>query len=459
MKKQSSKNGILAPTVTAVLFAVLIGLTGGLISALNRTSSGMEQVPFNLERITAVRETNPEEAGLCLLPEFIGITVNGERLGLSAHANTMNELFRLLAPVLSEELDPGRAEEGSEEVWLALAKAENTAYLRFHTELPDLLIGLFADLYAERAGERYVSAANVYEMFVLPYGERNDLRLAVRSADGRIVLYRSEAPAAVLRAEDLGQFVRSYRSALVPFAFAGEEYAAASRTEPVFLEPVNTRTMLITGGTALLIRNSRSEVNRLLRTFGVNPDKLLTTHDEPDGTGSYIDAQGVVYLRESAFEYAATDGGVPVENWIGYRKPGSVRLAEYIQTALSIVSELRGISKNYAGGDAGMFVSALSSENGRVTVTMQYSFDNVRISGLEPAFTAVFENECLVEASLNTVAVRGLSDRRDAMNEWWFFDYVERLGVIPRNVGLVYRSDFTADSVSAEWAALANAPK
>lgn len=459
MKTTGSKNSVLTPVLAAVFFALLIGLTWGLISTLSRSSRTAGQVPFDLERITAQRDSDPADVTQYLLPEFIGVTAGGERLGISAHANTMNALFSLLYPVLSECVSPRTAEAGTQTEWLALADEADSVYLRFHTELPDLLIGLFADLYTGRESNRTAAAADVYEMFVLPYREENDLRLAARSAEGEVVFYRLSAPEAVLNAEDLKQFVRSYRSAMTPFTFAGEDYAASSETEPVFLEPVTSRNMLITGGTALMIRNSRSEAEQLLRLFDVNPDKLLTSHTEPDGTGSYIDAQGVVYVRQSAFEYAATGDGVPVENWIGYTEPDSVSLTAYIRAALAIVAQIRGIGRNYTGGDAGMFLSELSSENGRVTVTLRYAFDNVRIAGLEPAFTAVFENGRLTEANLYTAAVRGLGDRRESMNEWWFFDYAERTGVIPRNVGLVYRSDFTADSISAEWSALAVIPQ
>lgn len=468
MKKNKAKKntGIIAMTVTAVLLAVLIGLAAALIMTFLATSAEVDT--FDLAQVTSGRDAADIDITGYFLPEFAGITTDGERMGVCSSANTVGELFRLVSPAIAEMLTAEHLAGGiTEEEWIALAEEENSVYLRFHERTPLSVLALFAGLYS---GNDSVNAPSGYavEMLILPYSEsfehRNGImRIAVRDSDGSASFYIKVQPGSVLTAEELAQTAASYQSSLRTFVFAGDDYPASSPTEPVFMSSVAFRNIIAIGGTGATIAENDGEAESLLRVFDINPDKLLSTHTEPDGSRSYIDTQGILYIRESEFEYRSTsDGGIHLSD-LTAAEWGST-LQNYISASVEVWNRIRDINRMYTGDEADLELSSVSSKDGTVTVTFAYAVDNLRIMTEKPAFTAVFEDGILRSATVFTIAVWNLGTRGQSANEWWFYDTLD--GVTPMNVTLVYRAnyasvysvDYDADSLAAEWAAVTEIP-
>ena len=318
------------------------------------------------------------------------------------------------------------------------------------------MIALFADASSdsEIAPERGQVSTYVREMFILPCsGSDSRIEIAVKDTDGNVFLYRKTYPMNMLTSEDLSEIVSSYRSAMTDFMFAGDHFDTASSTEPVFTDSLFTRNIIITGHTAMLIWNSEKELDGLMRVFGINPDKLLNTHiTDDEDEGKYIDTHGVLYVGESKFEYTATtDGGVDLSDIIGYTD--TISLREYIRAAISIYEDIRGINIYFTGRDADLAISNIYSDSSSLTLEFSYYFDNLKITGIEPALVVSFSKDRLIYAKMYTVAARSLGDRTESLTEWWYLGRLAKNGVTPINTSLVYRSDFLSESIKAEWAA------
>ncbi len=440
----------------AVLLALLLSLTVTMIYTISRSNLPTREETFDLDRLTAEKPAVPDEYTETLLPEFIGLTANGERRGISGSVNVMTDLYRAASVVLSDVLTAENAEtpEDGENYWRSLADEPASVYIRYHSELPDCIIGLYADWISGRDHERNAVSSYVYELFLLPYSDvGRAVTAAVRSIDGTVTVYRLPSPDTPLSENDLFSLILSYRSSLSAFTFAGDRYSAASPTEPIMLDTLFAREMLITDGTSFLIRGNRDEQERLGRIFGLNMDKLLSTYDETGGVISYTDAQGGLYLLTSSFEYTAEAGeGLDTEKLLGYT--GASGLDRMIRASLRIFTEIRAIGKNYTGGDAGICFDGIVSDGSTVTLTYRYTSDNIGITGLAPAYTVTFRDGVLVRAELNTVSAKRLAGRTELLHEWWFFEVLGGQNRLPLNVGLVYRCDFQAESIGAEWTAV-----
>lgn len=456
MKKRATqrRSDRIVLAAAAVLFVLLCVLTASMISVITNSSSVKSSVPFDLDRITADKNVEYADVSDTLLPSFIGITADGVRRGVSASTNTVAELYKTITPTLAAVLADEYAKSGDDRLWNSMAEAENSVYVRYHSELADYVISVFAE---HENNKRNSLNSYVYELILLPYSEASDtVTVAVRSLSGSVCVYEQPSPEEIITAEDLRRVQRAYRSGLKEFVFAGDRASAASPTEPIFLESISTRNILITGYSGSLVHNSGEEIETIMRLFSLNPDKLLNQHKEEDGSTSYIDTKGILYLRNSSFEYASTaDGGIPIENYIGYTEQAD--LMDYIQTAMTIFDEITAVSRHYTGGDADITLASVESRSGEVRLTYIYTFDNLKIADIEPAFTAVFEDGMLRSAKLYTLAVRNLGDRTQSFAEWWFADHLESYMTAEtppyRNIGLVYRSDFVSDAVKAEWCA------
>ncbi|MGN1408910.1 MAG: hypothetical protein ACI4XJ_01915 [Eubacteriales bacterium] len=448
MKQVSKKVTAIKLTLCAVLTLSLVVMTFYIVYMLNLTQG---QVSFDLESITADKSGYNIDIARYLLPEFIGITSDGEKSGISGSFNIMSELYREFSGVISEVMrDENRLDENTLG-WNELEKYESSVYIRYHSVLPDCVIGIFADSYAagdesfdsdtsgEYAGRGEVYSY-VYEMYIIPNTDGSGkIIIAVRDRNGDTAIYSADSES-IFTGESVEKMREAYLSSMYSYKMFGGE--------PVFVENVVARNVIITGNTAQ--SNTESDVIELMRLFALNPDKLLSSHENEEGNSSYIDTHGILSVTSSAFEYtSSSDGGIGIDDFIGHSDAGA--LEKYIKASISIINFIRSLNKNYAGGDAEIYFDSVSSSGGKVTLSFRYAFDGIVIEDIEPAFTAVFENGILRSARLYTISVRNLGDRQELMSEKMFIDIISSGGAKIKNTSLVYRGDFVSESVKAEW--------
>lgn len=439
-----------------VLFAVLCVLTSLTVYTIRwGWGNGGSAGEFDLARLANEARREETEVSGYLLPEFIGLTVSGKQLGVSASYYLISELYELLTPTIGQALTAAvpLAQELDDEVWNSYTSAETSVYVRYHNELTDGVVALFA---GRMQNLRFRDS--IREIFILP--SREETVVAIRSAAGEVIQYILPAYMTSVSANEISRFVRSYGSGMTPFLFNEETCVSLAWTEPIYAEALQTRNLIMTDGTSGLIQNSSDEREALLRLFGFNPDKLLNVHVEADGSSSYYDTEGILYLHRSAFEYlrSSEDTGLDVNDILGGSSAGkgvgstAETLKNYIQAAVLLYENLEKISRNYTGGDADILLRSMSSENGEVTLEFQYAFDNVPIADERAAYRVTFSAGRVLHIELHTIAVRALAERSESYREWWF---ASRLPAnrFSDNVRLVYRSDYLSESVSAEWAA------
>ncbi len=440
---------IIIQATAVALIVLLIVLTGAVIAAFGRSNLTSGNVPFNLDMLTADKKSNISEIDGYLTPEFIGLSFDGEKYGISTSSNIVSELYTLISPALSELIAEGNFSKADSALWDTLAENEKFVYVRYHAQITDNIIGMFADASSGvENNDRDRVLAYVYELFLIPTRSRGGLLLATRSSEGEVAFFEGES---LFDYDKFSNTALSYRSSFTRFVFAGEKFSSRLSTEPVFIDPIATREVMLSSNTGMFVFNNDSYREALMRLFSINPDKLLSEHEDPDGSISYADVHGMLYLRMSGFEYQSTsDGGVAIEKIIGYTEKIGVR--EYVRTSVELISQLRSINKFFVGNDADAMFYSVEASDGRVKITYEYALDNVRITGDSPAFVAEFENGKLVYAKTTAVAAKTLLSRVNSYSESWFFGTLES-GIVPLNVSLVYESDYKASSVLAKWAA------
>ena len=445
-KQNSNKADTIKIILCAALTLTLICLTLLLIYMLNFSQI---QVPFDLDSITAEKDGYSFDITKYFLPEFIGFTSDDEKLGISGSLNIMSELYKEVSPVISELLGEKNASSGTAADWERLENEEISFYIRYHSELPDCVIGIFADEYSDISKNRNTVTSYVYEMLLIPNTDGSGMiTLATKSRAGEVEVYCATI-SSVFTGDSISKMLESYNSYMYSYVIMNGE--------PVFTETVVTRNIIMTGSTAMFIQNnSDAEIKQLMRFFDLNPDKLLSSHVDEDGNGSYIDTHGILYITESCFEYSSTsDGGIGISDFIGKNESGSIK--DYIEASISIISFLRSMNKNYTGGDAEIYLDSVTSSGGIVTLTFMYAFDNIRITDISPAFTAVFEGDIVRSAKLYTMSVRNLGDRQEMISESSFLHFIgtdseKNSGTNQTcSTGLVYRGNFLSESVKSEW--------
>ncbi|MBO7404768.1 MAG: hypothetical protein J6V24_07375, partial [Clostridia bacterium] len=388
MKNKRTRERLLS-LLTGLLFIALLVLLTALFLAYRQNS--VDTVPFDLGEITADKTVDATDISDCFLPAFLGVTAVGERSALIGTERTMAELYAMLSPAISEALDSGNIREGTADDWERLLASDHSVYIRYHTELPAAVIALFADL------ERGVTPKDnrpgidfyLYEAVLIPYvnGE-NAATSAYRQKDGSVKIITVSMPREILSTQDLAQFLRSYETYFIAFDFqktGGGDIAA------VCTDSVTARGIFMANNTAGILRDNREETGHLIGVFGLNPDKLLRSHEEEDGSLSFIGTQGAFYIRTSSLEYrSSSEGGIGLSDLVGYA--ANAGIAGYIRACLILEGEVKAVNRHYAGGDARLLLGGIQAENGSVSLTFYYVFDNIRIADTPPALTATFEN-------------------------------------------------------------------
>lgn len=449
MKKHVRVIGGISNIAVPVLLVALCVLTFSTIWTINR--SNVAGTDFDLDGLTNEARREAADASEYLLPEFIGVTVDGVRCGISSSANIVEDLYELMSPTICTAL--GTVVPLPDTEWDEYTAAENSVYIKYHSELPDGIIALFSAT-SEDMRSDISFGGNVREIFYIP-SSSSDPILATRSDSGKVKKYVIPRSKETVGIERLRKFVDSYESGMYSFVFNEDSFSNLSYTEPVFTETIKTKQLIMTDGTCNLMQNSSSEKKDILRLFGLNPDKLLSVHEENGAQNSYSDAHGILYLRNSSFVYvpSSSDNARSVDEVLGVSSSGGGAgdiLWDYIQTALLLYEGIADIDRNYAGGEAQLLLRSASSENGEVTFCFFYAVGNIPISDARDAYKITFSGGKISRVELHTIAVRVLIERDESYSEWWF---ASKLGQFSTDVRLVYRSDYISEAVSAEWVA------
>ncbi len=433
-----------------VAIAVLVLLALMITTVLMNSTSG-GTMPFSLSSLISDIEeendalsmqsfVNPAFIGLAPLYGSMGSVPEG--VGISVGDNVSAELYRMLSPWLAL----GLAREGipeTEQGWEDALVSSRAVYIRYHSALPAAVLqmaaALSADLPVSDIGQ---TVGPVQELvLLLPDVDGGNCQLLLRDIGGQVWRY-----ICVTRGEYTGYatvkaFAGSFGSSF--FRVTLRENEDGSR-EPVFLERLRVRNMLLAPGTAGMIQeNRRMEYRTLLQQFDFNPDKL-SIHEEGEGTQVTVEAHGILRASADRFVYTASvTGGVDLQHFIGYKE--NYNQTDCLAAACVILGNLRS---NYLGGDGEMFITELSRREDTTRIVIRYAFDNLLLEGCDPALVMEVRDERVVSADIYALALRSLGN----------FDssYLEN-GIRKEapdtvtDVTLTYPVDFTSSNIYPVW--------
>lgn len=430
-------------TVLVLMLLAVLVLTASVIALLALNAAFEGDVVFNIEQFYQTDEGTDAVSGEYLLPSFIGIRAKGEQRGISAGYNTVQDLYGMFTPVLCDVLN-GSFKKVSADRFNGALTAASFVYLKYHTPLP------WQSVYVCAGGteETYDAALSVYELLILP---DQGFRILARTVDKEVYLFEGTYKS-YFTVETLDMFLNAYQRNMTDFVFSEDV-----QREPLFTERLRTKNMLVTENTAALIQNRESHIAAILRLMNFNPDKLYT-HEEGDSSVVYVETHGVLRLLDDAVNYtsASADGGIPVDLFAGGHDRESYTLGDYLKTSRVIFEEIKELSAHYAGGDADILLESVHTDaDGSVTLRYVYAFDNLRLSGCEPALVTVFRRGRMTDFRLFSVSARNLGVQEETFLEEWYYGLAKQNCPEDQRVAdvcPVYRTDFYSDSISAEWA-------
>ena len=435
-------------TVCVILTFIILMVLMVMTIALNSAASGTLYYtpPFAVSSLLtdAEEETAAASPEAYVVPAFIGISPVPEGMGISIGDNVIRELYNLLAPCLAD----GLAAEGTADTdvnWDMAAKSSRAVYIRYHSALPMVVLQEAAAAVCQDAEQVSDTAVLLVRelIILLPDDQYSDCQILLPDTNGNIWRYRCSGRREYPSLETVETFADGFRNSFYRFTLGGENCGS---TEPVFLERLRVRNMLLTPGTAELIRDNRlNDFRKFLRQFDFNLDKL-SSHEEADGTQVTVESHGVFRMQADRLTYTAgTDGGVPLQNFVGYRE--QYTLADSLQAACTII---RNLHSYYLGGDGELILTEVSETDGQLRMVFRYAFDNLLLDECDPAMVVVLENDRVMTADIYAIALRSLGD----------FDtsYLET-GVLQgmssdaeyTDVTLTYPVDFTSSSIYPVW--------
>ncbi|MBQ7599299.1 MAG: hypothetical protein IJU57_01340 [Clostridia bacterium] len=440
--------------LTALLFAVLMLLTAVLIGMISGSLRSSLNLPRGMNKSAVPGDPGLADARAAMTPGFIGISRPGSRKCIVGNSNVSYSIYSELCVYLADYLSAEQIDEITSSTWTGYVTEENSVFLRFHSEYPDLAISSLADLVTGKENSRSTVGAYIYEMVLIPGTESSEMsRLAVRSLDGRCREYILGEQSEKLTSEAISRITGAYSFLDLSFVFACEDdsFSNLNPTEPVIIDPVITKNIIMTDNTAQFLMQKSADISRLMQFFSMNPDKLLNSRSDPS-VSMVSDRTGVLRVYPSSIEFQAADDAAPdISLIIGNTE--EIGIPEYTRAAYSLISSVRSLGSMYTGGDCEIRLAGISSADGQTELTFDYCFDNIKISGIGHAVTVVFSRAKLVSFELFTISVKGLGAFSEAFSEWWFDDIALKDRGNIGAVNLVYKGDFVRESLSAEWSA------
>lgn len=448
---------LLILTAVVVFVLLLIAMAGTVV--LNSSASGTlySEPPFALSSLISGTERDTGEVawGEYVLPSFIGLTPGEDGLGISIGDNVVRELYAMLSPCLAAGLSE-EPEPLTEADWHAYAKSSRAVYVRYPSALPVSVLQQVARWSLSETGLSQTDTAGesdvlpVRELVVLlPDGENSDWQLILRDSEGGVWRYRcplrEDYPDEYPTLSQVQNFVTGLSTNFYRYRLITQPDGTY---EPVFLERMRVRNVLLTPGTAVMMQeNRKDDLQALLVYLDFNPDKL-SAHEEEDGTQVIVETHGVLQLQSDRITYTASnDGGISLQQFIGYKESYD-RLSDSLRAAGTIIEAIRDIHPYYLGGDADLILTEVSRTEGRLRMVFRYAFDNLILDGCAPAVVIEVENDRVVLVDLYAIALRSMGDFDSSYLEYGVADWEKDSYY---DVILTYPADFSTGSVFPVW--------
>ena len=445
--RMSRTEKVLICSVVLAFFVLLAATVCTVI--LNSAASGTlyTDPPFALSSLISDVEKDAEEVsyGEYLLPACIGVSPASDGRGISVGENVTRELYTMLSPCLAAGFS-GEPKEETAENWNILAGSSRAVYIRYHSTLPTAVLQTMAASLCGMEADSGATILPVRELILLlPDEQYGDCQVLVRTADGGYFRYLCSPQGEYPTLSQVQDFVQGMESSFYRLRLIPQENGSM---EPVFLERMRVRNILMTPGTAVMMQENRVEdLKKLLSNYDFNPDKL-STHEEADGTKVVVESHGVFRIRNDSLSYTAgVDGGIPLQYFIGYRE--TYALSDSLQAACTVIEELREIHPYYLGGDSRPMLTEVSGADGQLRMVFRYAFDNLLLEGCGPAVVVLTEGDKVTSVTFYAIAIRSMGDFDSSFLEYGLLDWKNSTEYA--DVTLTYRAQFGANNIFPVW--------
>lgn len=404
-----------------------------------------EEIPFEMQMLsTSTQNSRLSIDDSVFRPAVIAIRTDGSTSAVlnstAVVAEVYQEVNRCLFYALQEESVPT-----SDIAWADAARGEDYVYVRYLGEFPHQVVFAFASAQLEsdiqiRQADTYVG---VREALLIPDDSGKIAQLYVRGTNG-VYAFSVDSDADM-------QVFSGYPAAYTDVFYAGEMHIEGNNTELFIRERITARDIFVSEiGVSGLLAN-RNHLDSLLRMLNYNPDKLRY-HTEADGTVVYVESHGILRMDSKSVIYSAAEqGGISLSRIVGKEASGDIY--SYLRAASYIVGRLSDMDPLYTGGDAGLVLRSVRSEDGAVTLQFSYSSDNTEIYKRDgnTGLTVTFRGDKITRIAHHmTIVSRGLDERKLMLQTW----YKEQLAPdVSAAMRPVYRMEEGTISISAEWIA------
>ena len=431
-----------------LICALLIALLGQCASFLAEfVSKGKTdgEIPFEMQMLsTSTQDSHLNIDDALFQPLLIAVSSDGDASAVINSAAVVQELYTDISLCLYDALQ-NEPEPISDDRWRAAALGENYVYVQYPSEFPYQIVFAFAAAKEESDGQirRADAYIGVREALLIPDKTGEIARLLVRGRNGA---YEFAAHADM----DMRTFVQ-YAETYPDVFYWGTMRSTNADTEFVVLERIAARDIYASEiGVSAVIAN-RSHLDSLLRLLNYNPDKLRY-HTETDGAFVYVESHGVLRMDARTIQYSAAEqGGIPLSRIMGRESSGDIYT--YLRTASHIVWRLADMDVLYTGGDAGLLLRSVSSQNGEITLSFRFCSDNIEIygNGRNTGLTITFKEDKIIQIVHHiTVVRRGLEERKLMLQSWCKEQLAPNTTADMRPV---YRMEEGSISMWAEWIA------
>lgn len=351
-----------------------------------------------------------------LVPEFVGYKQSKltEAHGCIGSRDSVTELYELIKPCLielfgSDAVCRELSEEQGRAVFNEARKSDEFIYLRYHIPVLYQLIYAYASD-ALTVSEDDVASGNtgnigayVSELIIIPDKDFAAHRFVAYAYDGNGGYFEFRPAEHIVTS---GFYISKLADGVGNtdthnFKFEGSSQAAVIDGE--------LECAVITSGTAKL--DDAAVLNKLLRLFGYNPDKLDGYTDGGDQV--YIDSYSQLRIGEGKILFSTSDAsesfggvlrGIGIDTLLGYTVDGVPNLFDKLTAVDNLIAKLDEISPFLSGGSAQLCLGDVYSEGALLVIEYFMTYNNIRI-GTRPYLRAVLNDSTVCEFELYPVVI------------------------------------------------------
>ncbi len=325
-----------------------------------------------------------------LLPEFVGMKINDEKMVGSA---TGEDAIRFICALISDPLSYAMGSSSvctrmtgysAETEWENFLRSDNYVYLRFICDIPDYLLRAFyCNDYINNVSAGDIGSARE---LILVFDDNGDEQYAVRmmtkNDGGDYFIYQPATGNTQEKLFNIYMLSNQYRNtAFTEFKFAIDDDSDASlRLSTSAVVCVADHAVRNISLTKPVFTLDNSMYDELLRSLSFNPDNL-NTYRENDDTDIFLESHGTLRVSSNSVIYRRTGEDGPTVS--GFLNAGIYEKDNIYQTVNSLciaANKLATILGADLFGDAQLKISSINYSDKVLSVDFALVYSGIPLT-------------------------------------------------------------------------------